>query len=223
MNVSRSLCLAAVLAAIVGCSDSSDRPAQPEVTPPPPPPPAVEPAQLRVTHAGADAPDVNVYVDGELALEEVAFRQSSGLLTIDNPGSIEVEVRGLLADGSEVTVIGPVELVLEEGVRTDVVAYDTLFDADGELNLKAKVLDPVAIEEDIADVRVSVMLPPRLMPDLVMRLAPLRWSPTPTTGSGLPAMAVTLWSMTVGSSVSPLAPKYWYWQSITPSRSAATL
>ncbi|MEQ8802189.1 DUF4397 domain-containing protein [Haliea sp.] len=157
MKVSRSLCLAAVLATIVGCSDSSDSPAQPEVTPPPPPPPAVQPAQLRVTHAGADAPDVNVYVDGELALEEVAFRQSSGLLTIDNPGSIEVEVRGVLADGSEVTVIGPVELVLEEGVRTDVVAYDALFDADGELNLKAKVLDPVAIEEDISGVRVSVM------------------------------------------------------------------
>ncbi len=158
MNASRRFCLAAVLATIVGCSDSSDSPSVPQVAPPPPPPaPAVEPAQLRVTHAGPDAPDVNVYVDGELALEGVAFKQSSGLLTFADPGAIEVEVRGLLPDGSEVTVIGPVELALEEGVRTDVVAYDTLFDANGDLNIKAKVLDPVAIEDDITDVRVSVM------------------------------------------------------------------
>ncbi|MEQ9463359.1 MAG: DUF4397 domain-containing protein, partial [Haliea sp.] len=155
MRLRRSICLAAVLAAIVGCSDSSDSPAQPEVAPPPPP--EVQPAQLRVTHAAPDAPDVNVYVNGEAALEDVAFRQSSGLITIDNPGAIEVEVRGLLPDGSEVSVIGPVELVLEEGVRTDVVAYDTLFDAEGNLNIKAKVLDPVTIEDAIADVRVSVM------------------------------------------------------------------
>jgi hypothetical protein len=156
MNATRSFCLAAVLATIVGCSDSSDSPFQVEEAAPPPPP-AIQPAQLRVTHAAPDAPDVNVYVDGARALEAVAFKQSSGLLTIDNPGAIEVEVRGLLPDGSEATVIGPVELVLEPGIRTDVVAYDTLFDANGDLNIKAKVLDPVAIESAIADVRVSVM------------------------------------------------------------------
>jgi hypothetical protein len=157
MKLTQSLCLAAVLATIVGCSDSSDSPAQTDVTPPPPPPPAVQPAQLRVTHAVPDAPSVNVYVNGELALEGVEFRQSSGLISINNPGAIDVEVRGLLPNGSEVSVIGPVELVLEEGVRTDVVAYDSLFDADGNLNIKAKVLDSVTVEDDIADVRVSIM------------------------------------------------------------------
>ena len=42
-------------------------------------------AQLRITHASADAPAVNVYVDGELRLEAVDFAQTSGLIPI--PGN----------------------------------------------------------------------------------------------------------------------------------------
>jgi len=44
--------------------------------------PPRDPAQLRVTHASADAPAVNVYVDGEAALENVDFKQSSGLIEL---------------------------------------------------------------------------------------------------------------------------------------------
>lgn len=153
----RLLILAGALPALFACSDSSDRAVSAPEVPQPEPPPAVEPAELRVTHASPDAPEVNVYVDGELALERVPYLASSGLLPIAEPGLLEVEVRALLPDASEVSVIGPVELNLREGQRTDVVAYDSVFDANGDLNIKARVLDPVAIEEDIQDVRVSVL------------------------------------------------------------------
>lgn len=116
-----------------------------------------DPAQLRVTHASADAPAVNVYVDGEAALENVDFKQSSGLVDLAAPATYEVEVRGILPDGSEVTVIGPVDLSLEAGERTDVVAIGDLFDAQGALSIAPKVLDPVEIEDSVTDVRISVL------------------------------------------------------------------
>jgi len=142
-----------ILPLLWACSDGSDdrRSSDPE------PPPAVAPAELRVTHASPDAPAVNVYVDGALALEAVDYKQSSGLISFDQPVTLEVEVRGILPDGSEVTVIGPAEITLEEGIRSDIVAYDTLFDDAGALNIKPRILDPVTIEDDITDVRVSVL------------------------------------------------------------------
>lgn len=139
------------LSLIVACSDSSsNRNNNPEE-------PAVSPSQLRVTHASPDAPAVNVYVNGDLALEAVDFKQSSGLIAFDEPVTLSVEVRGILPDESEVSVIGPVDISLEEGVRTDVIAFDNLFDEDGGVGIQAKILDPVEIEEGISDVRVSVM------------------------------------------------------------------
>ncbi len=131
---------------VTGCSDSSSNRSSSD--------PA---AQIRVTHASPDAPAVNVYIDEQLALEAVDFKQSSGLVDIADPDSISVEVRGLLPDGSEVSVLGPVDLPLTSGERTDVVAFDNLFDASGGINLQARVLDPVTVEDDIDDVRVSVM------------------------------------------------------------------
>ena len=148
-----TLCTFLVLPLLFACSDGSDdrRDDDPE------PPPAVAPAELRVTHASPDAPAVNVYVDGALALEAVEYKQSSGLIPFDQPTTIEVEVRGILPDGSEVTVIGPADITVEEGVRTDIVAYDTLFYDAGALNIKPRILDPVTIEDGITDVRVSVL------------------------------------------------------------------
>jgi hypothetical protein len=143
---------------LYACSDDSNRRSTaPETPPEPPPVEQAAPAQLRVTHASPDAPDVNVYVNGEAALENVAYKQSSGLINFDEATTLNVEVRGLLPDGSEITVIGPVDIALESGVRTDVVAYDTLFDTAGNINLKASLLAPVTIEEGITDVRVSIL------------------------------------------------------------------
>jgi Domain of unknown function (DUF4397) len=150
MKVISKVCGLLALSLIVACSDSgSSNRSNPE--------PVVNPSQLRVTHASPDAPAVNVYVDGELALEEVEFKQSSGLIVFDEPTTISVEVKGILPDESEVSVIGPVDISLEEGLRTDVIAFDNLFDNTGAVGIQAKLLDPVEIEEGITDVRVSVM------------------------------------------------------------------
>jgi len=66
-------------------------------------------SEIRVTHASPDAPAVNVYVNGTLSLEAVDYKVSSGI--IDIPArTFSAEVRGILPDGSEVTVIGPVDL-----------------------------------------------------------------------------------------------------------------
>ncbi|GAB3271909.1 DUF4397 domain-containing protein [Parahaliea aestuarii] len=154
MQLLKWCCVILALPLLLACSDSSDRSDEPA---PVPPPQEVQASELRVTHAGSDAPNVNVYIDGELALENVPFKASSGLVEIAEPGTYEVEVRGLLPDGSEVSVIGPVDITLPEGTRTDVVAYDLLFNDNGDINIKAAVLDAVEIEEGIADVRVSVL------------------------------------------------------------------
>ena len=114
-------------------------------------------AQLRITHASADAPAVNVYVDGEVFLEAVDFAQTSGLITIPGDSTLSVEVRGILPDQSEETVIGPVDLTFAAGERTDVLAINNLFSTSGALTIEPKVLDPVTIEAGVTDVRVTVL------------------------------------------------------------------
>jgi hypothetical protein len=92
---------------------------------------------------------VNVYVDGELALEGVDYKQSSGIIT-RAAGDVEVEVRGVLADGSEVSVIGPTTLSLAQDSLTDVVAVANL------ANIEPRVLTDNDITP-ISGVAVSVL------------------------------------------------------------------
>ena len=157
MKALSKLLMLVALPLFVACSDNNNNDRDDMPVDPTPPPMEVMAAELRVTHASPDAPAVNVYVNGGLALEGVEFKQSSGLISFDEPGTLEVEVRGILPDGSEVSVIGPVDLTLEEGLRTDVVAIGALFDEMGALSIMPAVLDPVEIEENISDVRVSVL------------------------------------------------------------------
>ncbi|MGB1141854.1 MAG: DUF4397 domain-containing protein, partial [Halioglobus sp.] len=157
MKALSKLLMLVALPLFVACSDNNNNDRDDMPVDPTPPPMEVMPAELRVTHASPDAPAVNVYVNGGLALEGVEFKQSSGLISFDEPGTLEVEVRGILPDGSEVSVIGPVDLTLESGWRTDVVATGALFDEMGALSIMPTVLDPVEIEENIEDVRVSVL------------------------------------------------------------------
>ena len=116
-----------------------------------------DPAQLRFTHVSADAPAVNVYIDGEIAFENLEFKQSSGLLEVTDPGTIEVEVRGILPDESEVTVIGPLDISLSSRDRTDILAIGNLFNDEGEISISPRLLDPVIVENDLNNVRVSLL------------------------------------------------------------------
>jgi hypothetical protein len=107
---------AALLLAACGSSSSSSDP-----EPPPPPPPAG--ALVQVVHASADAPSVNVLVNGVLpeALAEVPFAAASPSLELA-AGTISAAVNALLADGSEVEVLAVPELALESEVAYTVIA-----------------------------------------------------------------------------------------------------
>ncbi|SDJ01708.1 protein of unknown function [Ferrimonas sediminum] len=83
---------------IVACDDDDDLP----VTPVPPTPPADQ-GYVRVIHASPDAPKVNVLVNGSAVLTNVDYQQASSLLALD-AGSYQIQVDGILADGTTATV-----------------------------------------------------------------------------------------------------------------------
>jgi len=74
---------------------------------------------LRVAHASPDAPNVDVYVDGEAAIEDLAFGEVSPYATLD-PGTYQVQVT---AAGDEETVVFDEEIELDAGVTRTAVAF----------------------------------------------------------------------------------------------------
>lgn len=81
-----------------------------------------ETAGLRVAHASPDAQDVDVYVDGSVAVSNLAFRSVTDYLEVPT-GEREVKVN---VAGTETTVFGPVEL--------DLAAEDYTAVARGEVS-----------------------------------------------------------------------------------------
>jgi hypothetical protein len=151
MKLTKILVTAGLAMGIAACgSDNNNSTA---ATPTPAPVVELGMGELRVTHASPDAPKVNVYVDGELALPDVDYKDSSGNLELTE-GTISVEVRGLLPDGSELSVIGPVDIEINANVRTEVVAWDNLL-VGGDVNIKAAVINNDIV--DISQVQVSVL------------------------------------------------------------------
>lgn len=86
----------------------------------PPPPPA---AQVQVVHASADAPAVDVLVNGAVpeGLAGVPFAVASPYLELD-PGAVDVAVNALLPDGSGAGVLSADGLVLESNVAYTAIA-----------------------------------------------------------------------------------------------------
>ncbi len=72
---------------------------------------ASAPATLRVVHASADAPAVEVDVRGQTVGTNVDYKAVSDVLTV-RPGATEVRVRGILPGTARPTVIGPTNLDL---------------------------------------------------------------------------------------------------------------
>lgn len=86
------------------------------------PPVLLEQFKLQVLHASADAPAVNVLVDGAETLSNVDFKQGSGQLTLDE-GDYEIQVDGIVPTGTA-TVIGPVTLSFEPNQLYSVIALN---------------------------------------------------------------------------------------------------
>lgn len=110
-----------LLATLVGCSGSSDDP---------PPPPA--PSQLRVVHGSADAPSVDVFLNGKAIATGVSFKGATGFLPV-NPGKADLKVN---VAGTSTTALAAMP-ELESGRFYTVMAVD-----------QVSSLKPLVIPED---------------------------------------------------------------------------
>jgi hypothetical protein len=113
MNKLLSLSVMAIGLGLAGC-DSDDNfpvagPAAPSDT-----------LRLQVLHASADAPAVDVLVDGTAALTDVDYKDGSAALELD-VGDYSIQVDGS-TPGGPVTVIGPVTLTFAADTLYSIVA-----------------------------------------------------------------------------------------------------
>lgn len=74
---------------------------------------------FRVVHASPDAPNVDIYVDEEPAIEDLGFRDVSPYEELD-PGPYQVQVT---AAGDEEAVVFDEEIEIEDGITNTAVAY----------------------------------------------------------------------------------------------------
>jgi hypothetical protein len=105
------------LVALAAC-DSSDNPAVIDA----------ETFNIQVLHASADAPPVNVLIDGSPVLTDVDYKAGSGQLALA-AGSYSIAVEGILPGGNA-TVIGPVPLDFAADTTYTVVAVGNVADIE---------------------------------------------------------------------------------------------
>lgn len=84
------------------------------------PPLSTTPAKLRVVHAAADAPNVNVLAGTTALVSNLEFNSVTPFQDVP-PGVATVRVNGILPTGTA-TVIGPVNLSFESNIRYNVIA-----------------------------------------------------------------------------------------------------
>jgi hypothetical protein len=109
------------LFALAAC-DSDDSPDLPELMPP------AQTFSMQVLHASADAPPVNVLVDGSPVLPNVDFKEGSPRFSLAI-GGYSVAVEGILPGGN-VPVIGPVDLDFSSDTVYTVVAVGDVADIE---------------------------------------------------------------------------------------------
>lgn len=131
-------------------------------------------AMVRVVHASPDAPNVDLWVNGETVLTDVPFTAVSDYLSVP-AGDYEIAVS---ATGDTAPVIGPVTLTFAAGTATTIAAHGLLADitaavftddittADGQAKLRAIHLSPSApADVDIAVQGGDVVVPGLVYPE----------------------------------------------------------
>ncbi|MFD1641852.1 DUF4397 domain-containing protein [Halohasta litorea] len=98
-----------------------------------------EMASVRVAHLSPDAPNVDIYVDGEAVLEDVAFRDVSDYLELE-PATYDVQI----------TEAGDQEAVIYED-SLEVEAVDYTVAAVGEAEEENEPLAVEVFEDDLSD------------------------------------------------------------------------
>jgi hypothetical protein len=131
---------AVLTVSLSGCWLDGD--SDPLPTPVPPPPPPVVDATLQVVHTSVDAPDVNVLADGSAVIEGLMFGQASDVLSLP-PTTYSVAVDAILPGDTTATVIGPLDLALEEAVRYTVFAVGKVAE---------ETLEPLVVTGTVEDV-----------------------------------------------------------------------
>lgn len=103
------------------------------------PPAATTPAKLRVIHASADAPNVNVLAGTSTLVSNLAFKGATSFQNV-TPGVATVRVNGILPSGAA-TVIGPVNLPFESNIAYSILAIGDV-----------AAIEPLVIPETITPV-----------------------------------------------------------------------
>jgi hypothetical protein len=109
-------------------------------------------AQLRVTHASADAPEVSILMDGAIVsgLAKVDYSHGSGLLTIDS-GDHDLIVRGLLAGEQTADVITANAVNFSPDMQYDVFAVNNVS------SIEPVILSRSSTGPDASSVRLDVL------------------------------------------------------------------
>lgn len=103
-------------------------------------------AEVRVVHASSDAPAVEAGLDGGSQVPELAYATATQYLEVD-ASDYEVEVSGILPDGSTQTVIGPATVPLDAGNETSIFAVGNVGDGSiAPLVVTAPDADPASGE-----------------------------------------------------------------------------
>jgi len=152
MNCASKILIAANLLILAAC-DSNDNDTSP-VDPP------VSSAAVQVLHASPDAPAVDVVVNGEVALNDLDYKQSSGWGSL-GAGTYSVEIQGILPGGNA-TVIGPADLTFEGDTINTVVALNDV------QNIEPLVLTQPRTPVSAGAARVWILHAARNVQDLVM-------------------------------------------------------
>ena len=144
-NKKRLLSVAILSSVLVltGCDDDDDEIIVPEVP--------VEPmtADIRVLHASPDAPAVNIVINGDVAIEDLDYAESSGYATLD-AGAYDIDVEGIIPGGNQV-VIDVDALELAGDSMSTVIALNDV------ANIEPLVVPESAAEPTETEVGVTVV------------------------------------------------------------------
>ncbi|MGR5285369.1 DUF4397 domain-containing protein [Vibrio maritimus] len=139
MNIIKTSVIAAAAITIAGCGSDSDHPSNPTT-------------QVRVTHASADAPLVNIKANGAIlsGLTDVDYQQGSGLITVDS-GTYDLSVEAIGTDGSASEVLPVPGVNFAPDMQYDVFALNKTS------ALQGVILARSGIKPDSNSVRIDVL------------------------------------------------------------------
>jgi hypothetical protein len=110
-------------------------------------------AEVRAIHASSNAPDVNIALDGDVAIPELAFATASALLAV-NPGNTTVTVDAITPTGDVEVITADVSLDADE--ETTIVALGDV-GGSGDLALGPLVITASDANPAAGEVRVQVV------------------------------------------------------------------